>query len=199
MIFLAACGAMAVEPGVVVLPTMAATASSATIEPTATATATVTATVEAEVTPESTAAVITTTAAETTSIAVFNTNVQFIMALNDVNIRSGPGTSYSIIGWVADGQMAKVTGISSDGNWWRVICPDNTVGNCWVTAGSQYTQPTTGPGNQPAPTAAANTCFDAATFVADVTVPDKRQFTQYTVFVKTWRVKYIGTCTWTCQ
>ena len=37
---------------------------------------------------------------------------------------------------------------------------------------------------------------DAAQFVADVTVPDDTEMTPNTSFTKTWRLKNIGTCTW---
>ncbi len=40
-------------------------------------------------------------------------------------------------------------------------------------------------------------CTDAAAFVADVTVPDYSHFGLRETFTKTWRVKNIGTCTWT--
>ena len=73
------------------------------------------------------------------------TSVQYVMAQQDINMRSGPGTQYSVIGSVANGQIAKVTGISADGNWWRVMCPDDTVGSCWVSANPGYTQPTQQP------------------------------------------------------
>lgn len=46
------------------------------------------------------------------------------------------------------------------------------------------------------PVAAASAC-DWAQFVADVTVPDGTSFAPGTVFKKTWRLKNIGTCTWT--
>jgi hypothetical protein len=48
----------------------------------------------------------------------------------------------------------------------------------------------------PSPAAAASTC-DWAQFVADVTVPDGTNFAPGTAFRKTWRLKNIGTCTWT--
>jgi hypothetical protein len=48
----------------------------------------------------------------------------------------------------------------------------------------------------PTQTASAAFC-DAALFVADVTVPDGTIFPSVTPFVKTWRLKNIGTCTWT--
>lgn len=44
--------------------------------------------------------------------------------------------------------------------------------------------------------AASSTC-DWAQFIADVTVPDGTSFTPGTTFKKTWRLKNIGTCTWT--
>ncbi len=80
---------------------------------------------------------------------VKSTDVKFILAHVNVFIRSGPGKQYDPVGAIAEGQIAKVTGISLDSNWWRVICPDDTIGSCWVTAGSTYTQPTDPPGNNP--------------------------------------------------
>ena len=74
-----------------------------------------------------------------------STNVKYVMAQQDVAIYDGPSTQHNIVGGIASGQIAKVTGISADGNWWRVICPDDTVGNCWVTANPAYTQPTQSP------------------------------------------------------
>ena len=45
------------------------------------------------------------------------------------------------------------------------------------------------------PVAAATVC-DAAQFVADVTVPDGSVFSPGATFKKTWRLKNVGTCTW---
>ena len=39
-------------------------------------------------------------------------------------------------------------------------------------------------------------CTDSAGFVADITVPDNTNFTQGAGFVKTWRIRNTGTCTW---
>lgn len=52
---------------------------------------------------------------------------------------------------------------------------------------------------QPAPTATAGAsgCTDKATFVTDVTVPDNTNMTPGKAFTKTWRLKNVGTCTWT--
>ncbi|MFC2028754.1 NBR1-Ig-like domain-containing protein [Chloroflexota bacterium] len=47
------------------------------------------------------------------------------------------------------------------------------------------------------PTSTAVTRCDWIQFISDVTVPDGTTFSPGTVFVKTWRLKNIGTCTWT--
>jgi uncharacterized protein YraI len=66
---------------------------------------------------------------------------QFIMALQTVRMRSGPGTQYAIVGRVFAGMTARVTGISSDGGWWRVLCPNDSAGSCWVSADPSLTRP----------------------------------------------------------
>lgn len=69
------------------------------------------------------------------------TNVKYVIAQQDVTIHSGPGNSYRILGRIAEGQIVKVTGISANGNWWQVICPDRTAGSCWVSANTRFTRP----------------------------------------------------------
>lgn len=76
---------------------------------------------------------------------VAETPVAFVMAMQDVPMYDGPGITYQQIGTIFDGQIAKVTGQDSASSWWRVICPDDTVGDCWVTADSAYTKPTENP------------------------------------------------------
>lgn len=49
------------------------------------------------------------------------------------------------------------------------------------------------------PTAGASACTDSAGFVADVTAPDYSHFDPRESFVKTWRVKNTGTCSWTAD
>ena len=51
------------------------------------------------------------------------------------------------------------------------------------------------PTNTPVPTAGAG--CDRAQFVSDVTVPDGTTFSPNASFSKTWRLKNVGTCTWT--
>jgi uncharacterized protein YgiM (DUF1202 family) len=80
-----------------------------------------------------------------TPVAVSVTAVQYILALTDVNIHSGPSTDDEIVGWIADGQIAKITGANEPTGWWRVMCPDDTVGSCWVPSDTQITTPTQPP------------------------------------------------------
>ncbi|HKY54935.1 MAG TPA: NBR1-Ig-like domain-containing protein [Anaerolineales bacterium] len=40
-------------------------------------------------------------------------------------------------------------------------------------------------------------CTDRAAYVADVTIPDNTVIPAGTKFIKTWRLKNVGTCTWT--
>ena len=77
-----------------------------------------------------------------------------------------------------------------------------------ATESPTTTAPTTTPTAQPAaptavpptPTAAAPTaCTDLASFVADVTAPDYSHFDPKQAFTKTWRVKNVGTCSWTAD
>jgi uncharacterized protein YraI len=58
---------------------------------------------------------------------------------------TGPSADYPITGMVYAGQTALATGISPDGQWWQVICPDDTVGDCWITADPEIAEPTTPP------------------------------------------------------
>ena len=78
------------------------------------------------------------------------TDVEHIVALRDVFLRSGPGMQYGILGSLQEGQIARVIGVSSDGNWWHITCGNNT--GCWVTARPNLTKPTTPPhDDQPKP------------------------------------------------
>ena len=56
--------------------------------------------------------------------------------------------------------------------------------------------PTATPLGQPPPTIAPSGC-DRAAFVADATVPDGTIFSPGAAFTKTWRLKNIGSCSWT--
>jgi hypothetical protein len=57
--------------------------------------------------------------------------------------------------------------------------------------------PTPAPTATPAPTPTPIALCDWAQFVADVTVPDYTPYSPGSSFVKTWRIKNVGTCSWT--
>ena len=72
---------------------------------------------------------------------VIETEVEFVIAVQDVTMYDGPGENFNEIGGIFDGQTAKVTGQFSENGWWRVICPDDTIGDCWVTNDTDFTGP----------------------------------------------------------
>ena len=69
------------------------------------------------------------------------TPVNHLLTKAEVNIRKGPGEQFDTIERIAAGQQAFVTGVNNSSAWWRVVCPDNSAGNCWVTGDSTYTEP----------------------------------------------------------
>lgn len=75
------------------------------------------------------------------SWAVYDTNVQYVRAITPVNIRSGPGMGFQVVGQMGRGQVARVTGVDARGDWWRIECA-STWSECWITAKPKYTQPT---------------------------------------------------------
>ena len=86
-----------------------------------------------------------TVAVQPVDTKAYATQVQYVRALEDVRMRSGPGTQFSIIGFIAAGQTGKVTGVNYNRSWWRVICPDGSFGSCWVSAASNLTRPADSP------------------------------------------------------
>ncbi|MCB0196941.1 MAG: SH3 domain-containing protein, partial [Anaerolineae bacterium] len=55
----------------------------------------------------------------------------------DLNVRSGPGTDYPILGLLKADQTAEITGLSPDGRWWQIAFSGTASGRGWVAA--QYT------------------------------------------------------------
>lgn len=72
------------------------------------------------------------------------TDVQFVMAQADVPILNDG--LFANVGQVFAGQTAAVLGISADGLYWQVPCPDGSEGACWVSTDPQLTQPSAPPG-----------------------------------------------------
>ena len=64
------------------------------------------------------------------------------IAIDHINVRSGPSVQYPIYGIAQPGSSAEIIGKSEDGEWWVVKLPTDLVGagQGWVSA--QYTQAT---------------------------------------------------------
>ncbi len=58
------------------------------------------------------------------------TSVPSIQANGNVNVRSGPGTDYDLVGLLSSGQSAVVIDTSGNGDWFNVQLSDGTIG--WV-------------------------------------------------------------------
>jgi hypothetical protein len=57
-----------------------------------------------------------------------------------VAVRSGPGTEFSMVGNLAEGEYARITGRGR--GWWQIACPQHVYVRgtaCWVTGGAAYT------------------------------------------------------------
>jgi len=57
-----------------------------------------------------------------------------VTATTDLNIRSGPGTVYPVLGLLRAEQTAEVTGISADAAWWQIKFSGAADGHGWVSA-----------------------------------------------------------------
>lgn len=56
-----------------------------------------------------------------------------VVANTNVNLRSGPGTVYDIVGAIMQGNGAPVVGKNADGTWWYVEFPTAPGGRAWVS------------------------------------------------------------------
>jgi hypothetical protein len=63
--------------------------------------------------------------------------------------------------------------------------------------GEEVVEPEAEPEATLEPTPEIEICTDRAEFITDVTVPDGADFTPGQAFIKTWRLRNSGTCTWT--
>lgn len=64
-----------------------------------------------------------------------------VTALANVNVRSGPGTTSSIIGRLPAGTVAQITGRTADGQplWWQIVYPAGSTTRGWVSGNPQFT------------------------------------------------------------
>jgi hypothetical protein len=63
-------------------------------------------------------------------------------ALVDLNVRTGPGTNYPVVGALRAGTSALIVGRSPSGFWWKIECPPGAGTECWSSAGAQYSTAT---------------------------------------------------------
>ncbi len=59
----------------------------------------------------------------------------------EAQLTAGPDAGYRVRAHVPAGQVLTVTGATADGRWWRVACPDGTVGSCWLAADPNVARP----------------------------------------------------------
>jgi hypothetical protein len=51
-----------------------------------------------------------------------------------LNVRTGPGVAYPIIGALSQGDVVEVVGKNAAGNWLQILYPTGTEGQGWVAA-----------------------------------------------------------------
>lgn len=85
-----------------------------------------------------------------------------IIALTNLNVRTGPGLEYPAIGQLLADESALVTGRNPEGTWFEIIYPTNSNARGWVSASETYVKhintgvvPVTAVPLPPTPTATA--------------------------------------------
>jgi len=91
-------------------------------------------------------------------------------------------------------QTSVVQTVVADATRTAEALPSNTPEPTLAPTETLTPEPTIPP--TPAGTPTLSTCDDAV-FVADVSVPDGTQLTPGQEFIKTWKVRNTGSCTWT--
>lgn len=51
-----------------------------------------------------------------------------------LNVRSGPGVNYAVLGTLEAGDIVEITGVSADGDWWQIRYPDTPTERAWIAA-----------------------------------------------------------------
>ncbi len=124
-------------------------------------------------------------------------------AVDYVNVRTGPGTSYPILGVASPGMSSEVTGKSSDGAWWQVKIPSqySSTGLGWVSASYVVTANTDSVPvvSAPPPPAVEPTPVPPATVACQLTSQTPADGTTYSIgtpFTTTWVLQNTGSSEW---
>ncbi|HSN74919.1 MAG TPA: META domain-containing protein, partial [Anaerolineae bacterium] len=56
-----------------------------------------------------------------------------VVGTQSLNVRSGPGTAFPVIGVASAGDQGEIVGVSADGRWWAVAAPSAPDGVGWVS------------------------------------------------------------------
>jgi hypothetical protein len=129
--------------------------------------------VTATISPTATAALVPTVPAATAPPAC----MPQVTASTIVNVRKGPGTTYSIIGSLNEGQGATVEGQNEAGTWWYIQYPSAADGHGWVadsvtTSNCIPPSPRIIPASSlPAPFVAAITNVEVSVDPSEINVP----------------------------
>jgi hypothetical protein len=64
--------------------------------------------------------------------------------LQVLNVRSGPGTQFAMLGQLAVGAAVQVTGRTADGSerWWQIVYPQGAAGRAWINGNPALVQVT---------------------------------------------------------
>jgi uncharacterized protein YraI len=124
-------------------------------------------------------------------------------AVDYVNIRTGPGTNYPVLGVASPGASGEVTGKSADSAWWQVKVPTQYVasGLGWVSASYVVTSNTDSVPvvDAPPPPVVASTPVPPTTVSCLLTSQTPADGTTYTIgspFTTTWVLQNTGTGDW---
>jgi len=126
------------------------------------------------------------------------------MAIEYVNVRTGPGTNYPVLGIAPPGASAEVSGKSADSAYWQVKIPTqySSSGLGWVSAGYVVTQNTqnvpvvSAPAVPPPVSATPPPSSSMGCSVVSQTPADYAQFAPGIGFSTTWVLQNTGTSKW---
>ena len=124
-------------------------------------------------------------------------------AVDYVNVRTGPGSTYPVLGIASPGASAEVSGKSADGAWWQVKVPTQYVasGFGWVSASYVITSNTDSVPvvDAPPPPVVESTPVPPATVACQLVSQSPSDGTTYTIgspFTTTWVLQNTGSSDW---